>query len=923
MNIARIRGREIVKRTVVFHSILSRLRAGTLFAVAFLLVIGGYAVLETSAHSAGITGYTQKSTNVGCYCHCSSASGGTTVSITTNATTFYTGQTYQFTATVSNSGESAAGIDIATEFGTLSAISGQGLWLSSGELTHSAPKSLAASWNFNWTAPSSPTYDTIFATGNAVNGDGANDGGNCTDNWNFAPKYIIHVVPAQTMRLAFGRGSILLGSVRVGHRVADSLLVRSTGTGALTINSSAMKSGAQFSRYPSTTNRTLDAGTIEVDSAIFAPTARGTFNDSLIFSTNSDTLPEQRTGVSVSGQGIQAIFAATNGTSLSFGNLRVGRTATDTFHYSNSGDDTLFLQAPRISGNGFSIVSGGTADTLPPNQTRSVAVQLAPDAKQSYSGTLSFTASDEVTTPAVSLSGNGTLPQIQVLSRQNLGQIRTGLTLAGTATFQNTGNDTLHISNATLTQLSTEFSLGAYDQAVAPGAIGTIHISYTADSETTDTATLHFITDDPSDSTVAVTLTAAGTAPHMAITENSDTLDLGEVKVNSSVTHDIAVTDNGMAILTLTNVAAGPAPFGIAANPVIVGAEGTAYVTVSFAPLTVGTFSGMLVIQSDDPQNPSDTVYLSGQGINSSLTISPASVAFGSISVSTTAVDTIELSNTGSASLNINGYELSPASGSFTVVDSSAHRVSAGDSVSVIVSFHPDTSGSYSGTLTLLTDDGGAPERTIDLSGYGVKGALSLSASSLDFGSVLVGRDSAMRLMLRNSGQASVTLSSINFTGPGASAFNDGAFSTPSSLTAGDSIALTLTFTPSASQLYEGMVQFMLGDGTDVAIPIKGAGASAEVSSPNFGSEALSFSITPNPAANFVTIHSTAENASETHLDVFDASGHEVLHKSLGMLPAGEHDVALPLTTLVNGSYFVRMRNGNGDWAQRSLILEK
>ncbi|HZK75807.1 MAG TPA: choice-of-anchor V domain-containing protein, partial [Candidatus Kapabacteria bacterium] len=326
-----------------FRSKLSGLRAGSLSVAAFLVCIGGYAILDTNAHSngQGISHLTQKYTNEGCYCHCTADSTSTTVTLSTGSGSSplaaAASTTYTFTATVANSTESDGGIEIASYSGNGLA-AGTGLQLISGELTHTTPKSFtgnSCSWTFTYTTGSTSAWDTLYATGNAVNGDNMNGGGDCTDKWNWAPKFIIHtVVPLK--RIALGRSSISFGSVRVGHRIADSLLVTSDGDAAITISSSGMKSGAHFSSFPTSTNRTLNPGSTEMDSAIFTPTARGSFNDSLIFSTNSDTVPQQHLGVHVSGQGIQGVFSATNGTSLSFGNERVGRTPQQTFNFSNS-----------------------------------------------------------------------------------------------------------------------------------------------------------------------------------------------------------------------------------------------------------------------------------------------------------------------------------------------------------------------------------------------------------------------------------------------------------------------------------------------------------------------------------------------------------------------------------------------------------
>jgi len=930
MNFATIR-RHLSTIKFRFASNVPGFRAGSLFAAAFLVGVGGYAILDTNAHSNGqnISHLTQKYTNGGCSCHCSTASSGTTVSLTTTSgsspLTADPNTTYTFTATVANSGESDGGIEIDSYSGNGLA-AGVGLQLISGEITHSSSKSFSGgstSWTFTYTTGSTNAWDTLYATGNAVNGDGMNGGGNCTDEWNWAPKFIIHTV-VPTKRMALGRSSISLGQVRVGHRVADSVKVTSYGDQAITINSNGMKSGAPFSSFPTSSSRSINTGSFEIDSVIFAPTARGTFNDSLVFSTNSDTVPQQHMGASVSGQGIQAVFSATNGTTLSFGNLRVGRTTQQNFAFSNTGDDTLFLNAPSISGTGFSIISGGSSATLLPNQTGSVTVQFAAASKQPYSGTLSFSAANGVTIPSISLSGTGTLPQIQTASSQTVGATRVGLTLQGAVSLQNTGNDTLHISNATLTQPSARFSLGAFDQTVVPGATGTFHISYSPTLEKTDSATLHFISDDPTDSAVSIIITGSGLLPHMAVAQNGDTVDLGQVKVNSSATDDIAISNNGSFDLNISNVTVGPAPFSVKSSPTVVSGGTTSNAIVKFAPTAIGAFAGTLIVIGDDPSNQSDTVYLIGTGINSALSITPSNVSFGSVPVLTKVMDTITLQNTGSASLTITGYKLSPASGAFGIVDSSKHQVAAGASARVVVSFRPDTAGSYSGVLTLTTDDAAAPSRTINLSGIGVKGSLTIIPSSVDFGSVVVGHDSIISVMLRNSGQASVTISSVQFTGPGAAGFSDGSFSTPAVITAGDSTPLHLTFTPAIAQNYQGMALLTLGDGSSLTIGLQGVGTTAEgVSKDEFSLPNFSLSISPNPARNAITVSVTLLQSSETMLEVFDAVGKEVLQKPLGVLSDGSHDFILPLASLSNGSYFIRISNSNGDRVERRMVIER
>ncbi len=1024
-----------------FHSIyrkIALLGTGSLLVIASLTAVGTYAVLDTNAHEDGITGQTQKSNNDGCYCHCTTSSSGTTVSLTsssgTSPLTTAPNTTYNFTITVANSSESDGGCDI-------SSYSGSGLSPGTGlqnniepnttELTHTSPKSFSegsTSWNFTYSTGSNPGWDTIYATGNAVNGDGEDDNGECDDNWNFAPKFIIHIV-TPPIRMALSQTSISMGQIRVGHRVADSLTVTSNGTDAITISSSGMKSGSQYLSYPTTTNRTLYAGSTEIDSVIFTPTSRGTFNDSLIYNTNSDTVPEQRMGLAVSGQAVQAIFSSTNGNSLAFGNLHAGRTAQQTFYFSNSGDDTLFLQTPSISSGVFSIATGLSTLTYPPNTFGNVVIQFAPTAAQSYTGSLSFTASNSVTAPTVSLSGTGILPEIQISNSDDLGSIRVGQSLSGTITFKNIGTDTLHLSNASLTQSSTLFTLGSYDQVVLPDANGTIGVSYTPTAEGTDNATLNFTTDDPSNTTVSVSISGTGILPHMSIAEKNDTVNLGLVKVNSSATVNIGIANNGGANLTITDVTAGPSPFLLDVSQTEVSPGTTSDITIGFSPTIIGVFTGKAVIQGNDPNNPSDTVYLSGTGINSALsidpgsvdfgqvpilatvldtitltdsgkanvnienvqlqptagafaivgstptvvtaggsaiivlsfkpdtditysgsitlttddanartrvinlsgvglkdpfTINPSQVNFGQVPILTTVMDTITLNNSGTSSLTISKAQLTPASGVFAIVGSTPTQVSAGSTAQVIVSFHPDTAGNYSGSLTLTSNDVSVPIRIVTLTGAGIKSTLSVTPTQINFGTIKIGHDSTISVDLHNIGQAGVTISTISVVGTNASAFSFGTFPTPVTIAAENSSSINVSFTPTAAQTYNDTIRLTLGDGSIINIALQGTGENtAGVSQDNSGSAPFSLSLSPNPAGSSLTAHVTISQTDETLLEVFDAIGHPMLSMPLGMLTQGEHDVILPTESLVDGSYFVRISNPGGAAVDAELIIEK
>ena len=519
----------------------------------------------------------------------------------------------------------------------------------------------------------------------------------------------------------------------------------------------------------------------------------------------------------------------------------------------------------------------------------------------------------------MTLTGTGILPQIQ-FANTILGQIRLGQTLQGVVTVNNIGNDTLHVSSASIGQVGSKFTLATYDQSVAPGAAGTFHILYLPTQEMQDAAQLRFTTDDPANGSVSVNLAANGVLPHMVLVNHHQTVDLGQVRLHAATSHDFAISDNGFWDLTLTNATATPPPFSVITRPTIIRYGTTEYVTVAFAPTTEGPFTGTLVIYGDDALNPVDTVFLTGTGINSDLSIDPVNVNFGLVPVYSTVRDTIQLSNAGNTRVNISAYALSPQTGVFAIVDASAKQVSVGGKAYVIVSFRPDAAGSFAGTLSISTDDANTPTRTVNLTGHGVKGALSIVPYTIDFGNVAVGHDSTIREVLKNTGQASVTISTVTMKGL---EFTSGTVSTPITIKAGDSDFIDLTFSPMIEGTATGLATFTLDDNTTDKVTLLGngvstAGVAEDAASPGL---ALVLTLCPNPANYSVTAHIVAQQTIDGLLEVFDATGREVTRLPLGLLTQGPHDVSLPIETLGSGNYFVRITNANGGNAAARLVL--
>jgi hypothetical protein len=181
----------------------------SLIVIATLLITIKYFTEIGMAYPFGWAPATEKNIAVdngipvGCTCHNPDATEATEVNVHTEIdVNIEAGKTYEFVAAVSSPSQLAAGINIAAFAGTLDTIVGEGLTVDNFDgtsLVHWQPKGMLngkTAWRFRYTAPTDRTSDTIYATSNAVNGNGAVDNG---DIWNHAPKYVVQITPQSSV----------------------------------------------------------------------------------------------------------------------------------------------------------------------------------------------------------------------------------------------------------------------------------------------------------------------------------------------------------------------------------------------------------------------------------------------------------------------------------------------------------------------------------------------------------------------------------------------------------------------------------------------------------------------------------------------------------------------------------------------------
>src|SRR6266850_1915925 len=240
------------------------------------------------------------------------------------------------------------------------------------------------------------------------------------------------------------------------------------------------------------------------------------------------------------------------------------------------------------------------------------------------------------------------------------------------------------------------------------------------------------------------------------------------------------------------------------------------------------------------------------------VSLSPPSLTFSSQLVGTTsAAQVVTLTNSGNATLSITQIV---ASGDFAQTNTCGSSLGAGANCTISVTFIPTATGTRTGAVTLTDNASGSPQ-TVALSGTGTATppVLSLSTSSLSFGSQAVGNASAAQVVtLSNSGGA-LSISSIAVTGTNAGDFSQ-SNTCGSSVAGGANCTISVTFKPTAAGSRSAAVsitdnatgspQTVSLSGTGTATP---PGVSLSTSSVNFGNQAVNTS----SGAQTVTLSNT------------------------------------------------------------------
>lgn len=226
--------------------------------------------------------------------------------------------------------------------------------------------------------------------------------------------------------------------------------------------------------------------------------------------------------------------------------------------------------------------------------------------------------------------------------------------------------------------------------------------------------------------------------------------------------------------------------------------------------------------------------------VPAAVSVSPASVNFGSVAIGGTASESVTIMNpTGS---NISVTQASTDASGVTIPGATLPlSIGPGRQSTLNIVFSPKHAGAVAGTVSVMSNAASQPYN-VSVAGTGVstQTLLNASTSGLNFGTVAGGASSALSVSLTNAGNSNVTISRIQVAG---GRFAVSGLSPGTILAPGQNAALDVIFSaPSVGTLNGSVTVTSNASNSPAVINLAGTGAS-----PSSHTVALAWQ--PDPAA--------------------------------------------------------------------------
>jgi hypothetical protein len=513
-------------------------------------------------------------------------------------------------------------------------------------------------------------------------------------------------------------------------------------------------------------------------------------------------------------------------TSVNFGSVTIGTTASGQAVVTNSSAVPLFLGSANLEGGApgdFSLATSGCVGAIDAGSSCNLAVWFTPkttglrttslwvtlNAHNSSGGTIAHA------TVAASLTGLGVAPSI-TLSDASAGSVTVGSSGTADATLTNNSLVPVTVSNSSLAGVAHhDFAISsvACTNPLEPGQSCDIVVVFTPATTGDASATLNvavdvFGTPGPTalsaQSTVSGTGVSSGATPAAALSS----LNFGQVTLGTSAVGEVTLTDTGANPITFKKSGVS----GNAYKEFVVSTTGCASelttgqscsLSVTFTPayarLRSATLGVQVVVHGTSKTAATATGALSGSGVKP--TVSLTSAGGGAVTVGASTSVSLTVTNSSLVPMTYHRTTLAgPHLPSWSVANTTcAGALAAGASCEVDFNFAPHAQGDLTVQVaSILTI--GAGKRTVyitgttNMSGTGVEPTFTVSTGT--FGPTAKGDPVSGTATITNTSDVALSYKASAFGGTNPKDFSVIGTTCTSALLPSDSCTLTIRFDP-------------------------------------------------------------------------------------------------------------------------------
>ena len=437
--------------------------------------------------------------------------------------------------------------------------------------------------------------------------------------------------------------------------------------------------------------------------------------------------------VGVTGKGttpvVTGVAIEISPSTVSFGNVAMGQSATKTVTLTNTGTEALSVSGIAVAGTGFTASGPHLPISLASGQSTSISAVFKPTAGNADKGTITITSNAAGSPSLVTLSGTGTTGTTAAAALTvtpttiAFGSVAVGSEQTQTVHVENTGNETATISKLTISGTGVSLSGMTAPTTLAAGQTVNLTVAYKPVAAGTLTASLA-IASNATNPNVVVGINATATSSTLAATPSS--VSFGNVVVGSNTTQTIRLQNIGTSEVKISAITPSVSSIAISGvtTPINLAPGTSATLTAAYKPTAAGSVTGKITVTSNAVGSPT-IVDLSATAAAAAVQLTPSasSLSFGSVTVGSSGTSQLTVKSTGNTNATISKVTVS---GTGFVLGSSAASVilDPSQTESYTVNFDPKAAGSLTGTLTITSNAASSP-LNIALSGTGVKTSAS------------------------------------------------------------------------------------------------------------------------------------------------------------------------------------------------------